>query len=151
MEENLDVKTQAMKLPTTEVNFHVKCDKTSVGDRVALVGSIKELGEWNTEKALFLETSPDTYPMWNIKLILPKNCIIEYKYLIIKFAMVPSQAQGGQVQTIPISEVWENLGSSTANRRLNTFDKKEMNLTDEMNSKVVIEEYVEDRSQIPPN
>ena len=64
-------------------------------------------------------------------MILPKNCIIEYKYLVVKFATVPSNFKGGQSQTIPISIIWESLGSSsTANRRLNTFDKKEMSMTD---------------------
>ena len=36
-----------------------------------------------------------------------------------------------------------------ANRRLNTYGKKEIHLLDEMNSKIVIEEYVEDKSDIP--
>jgi len=142
----MEVKGPIM-IQTTEVTFHIKCDMTRVGDRVALVGSTKELGEWDTEKALFLDTSPESYPMWSIKMILPKNSIIEYKYLVIKFATLPSTIQGGQAQTIPISITWENLGSSsTANRRLNTHDKKEMSMTDEMNSKVVIEEYIEDKS-----
>ena len=68
----------------------MKCDMTRIGDRVALVGNTKELGEWDTEKALFLDTSPETYPMWSISLVLPRNCIIEYKYLIVKFATFPA-------------------------------------------------------------
>jgi hypothetical protein len=35
----------------TEVTFNVKCELTAVGDRVALVGNIKMLGEWAPEKA----------------------------------------------------------------------------------------------------
>ena len=38
-------------LPCTEVNFNVKCEITEVGDRVALVGNIKMLGEWDPERA----------------------------------------------------------------------------------------------------
>ena len=45
------------------------------------------------------------------------------------------------VQTVQ----WENFGNGT-NRRLNTFDKKEIILQEEMSNKKVIEEYVEDKS-----
>lgn len=130
----------------TEVNFCVKCDATRFGECVALVGNIMELGEWNTEKALILDTKPDTYPTWHIKLTLPKNAIIEYKYLIITYRTV--KGQSGQPESIPFSLTWENLGSSYSNRRLNTFDKKLIHLNDEMNSKVVVEEYVEDKSGV---
>jgi hypothetical protein len=89
---------------------------------VALVGNTPELGEWKTEKAHIMDTKPDTYPNWHIKLTLPKNAIIEYKYLIITYRTVTGQS--GQPEPIPFSITWENLGTSYANRRLNTFDKK---------------------------
>ena len=41
--------------------------------------------------------------------------------------------------------MWENFGSGE-NRRLNTYNKKEIILEEEINSKKVIEEYVEDKS-----
>jgi hypothetical protein len=41
--------------------------------------------------------------------------------------------------------MWENFGKGE-NRRLNTFNKKEIVLEEEINSKKVIEEYVEDKS-----
>lgn len=42
--------------------------------------------------------------------------------------------------------IWENL-SNGMNRRLNTYDKKEIILQEEIGNKTVIEQYVEDRSQ----
>jgi hypothetical protein len=41
--------------------------------------------------------------------------------------------------------IWESFDNGL-NRRLNTFDKKEIILEEEMNNKKVIEEYVEDKS-----
>jgi len=41
--------------------------------------------------------------------------------------------------------IWENFENSK-NRRLNTFDKKEIILQEEINNKVVLEEYVENKS-----
>lgn len=44
--------------------------------------------------------------------------------------------------------MWENFGNGATNRRLNTYDKKEIILQEEMSNKKVIEEYVEDKSSI---
>jgi len=33
----------------TKVSFNVKCGDTKVGERVAIVGGIKELGNWDPE------------------------------------------------------------------------------------------------------
>ncbi len=40
---------------------------------------------------------------------------------------------------------WEDFGNG-CNRRLNTFEKKEVFLYEEMNSTKVIEEFVEDKT-----
>ena len=69
----------------TEVTFNVECGYTKVGDRVAILGSIDELGAWKVDQAVFLETSAEIFTRWSIKLRLPRNQIIEYKYLIIRF------------------------------------------------------------------
>lgn len=61
-----------------------------MGDRVAIVGNIGELGEWDSDRARFLETSPTTFPIWTINLALPRDSIIEYKYIIIQYAKVPN-------------------------------------------------------------
>ena len=68
----------------TEVNFNVKCEGTEVGDRVGLVGNLKMLGEWDPERALILETSPKRFPDWFITLKVPRDLIIEYKYIVMK-------------------------------------------------------------------
>ena len=53
----------------------------------------------------------------------------------------------GYGETLPILGIqWESLGNATKNRRLNTHNKKEINLQDEMNNKLVIEEYVEEKT-----
>jgi hypothetical protein len=70
-------------IKNTEVTFNFTC-RTQFGDRVALVGNIGLLGHWDTQKAIFLYTTPDTYPVWTIKIDLPRDKTIEYKYLIIK-------------------------------------------------------------------
>ena len=69
----------------TEVTFNVDCGYTNVGDRVAILGNIEQLGTWKIDQAVFLETSAEIFPRWSIKLRLPRNQIVEYKYLIIRF------------------------------------------------------------------
>ena len=68
---------------TCEVDFNVRCDFTQPGDRLAIVGNIEALSEWDTRNPLFLETSPQSFPDWHVTLILPRDLIIEYKYVII--------------------------------------------------------------------
>ena len=57
--------------------------------------------------------------------------------------MIPQFPQPSPIASI----IWENFGKGE-NRRLNTFNKKEINLQEEMNNKKVIEEYVEDKSSV---
>jgi len=84
---------------------------------------------------------------------LPRDLIIEYKYIIVQFAKtikVPADCKKGRpIPQFPPDEIqsviWENFGNGS-NRRLNTFDKKEIVLYEEMNSTKVVEEYVEDKS-----
>lgn len=81
---------------------------------------------------------------------LPRDLIIEYKYVIVQFgkmATMKNSATGmySTSKSYIHSVVWENFGNNT-NRRLNTFDKKEIILHEEMSNKKVIEEYVEDKS-----
>lgn len=117
---------------------------------MALVGNIGALGEWNTDNAIFLETSPESFPVWSTNMALPRDLIIEYKYVIVQFGKMATMKNSvtGMYSTSKSyihSVVWENFGNNT-NRRLNTFDKKEIILHEEMSNKKVIEEYVEDKS-----
>lgn len=73
----------AMKLmKSTEVTFNFTCN-TKFGERVALLGSLPLLGHWDTNRAVYLNTNPQTYPTWTIKIDLPRDKIIEYKYLVL--------------------------------------------------------------------
>ena len=51
---------------------------------MAMVGSMPLLGHWDPLKAVPLTTTRETYPVWTIKIDLPRDKIIEYKYLIVK-------------------------------------------------------------------
>jgi hypothetical protein len=52
----------------TKVDFFVKCVQTKIGERVAIVGGIDELGNWDPKKAIFLETSAESFPNWQVSL-----------------------------------------------------------------------------------
>lgn len=72
------------QVKNTEVTFSFTCKNTSFGDKVAMVGSMPLLGHWDPLKAVDLLTSDKTYPVWTIKIDLPRDRVIEYKYLLIK-------------------------------------------------------------------
>jgi alpha-amylase len=63
---------------TTEVTF--KETATTVwGTNVYLVGDIAGLGSWNPANAIALSSAG--YPVWSVKLTLPKSKSFEYKYI----------------------------------------------------------------------
>lgn len=66
-----------------------------------MVGNINLLGHWDTNKAVILNTTNETYPVWSIKIDLPRDKVIEYKYLILKD--YEKNAKGRK------QVVWENL------------------------------------------
>jgi hypothetical protein len=65
------------------VTFNFTCADTVPGDQVAMVGNMPLLGHWDPMKAVPLTTNPQNYPIWSIKIDLPRDKIIEYKYLVI--------------------------------------------------------------------
>lgn len=67
----------------TEVTFYYSC-KTAYGEWVALIGNFPILGHWDPSKAVYLSTTTQAYPVWTIKIDLPRDKIIEYKFLIVK-------------------------------------------------------------------
>jgi hypothetical protein len=71
-------------IKNTEVTFNFTCANTVLGDQVAMVGSMALLGHWDPMRAVPLTTNPQMYPIWSIKIDLPRDKIIEYKFLIIK-------------------------------------------------------------------
>lgn len=69
-------------MPT--LNLSVKCDATSWGEQVAVVGS---WNSWNKREFTKLSTSPQTFPKWTTHLQLSDtqaNGSVEYKYVIVK-------------------------------------------------------------------
>ena len=69
----------------------VKCKKTQVGDQLAVVGNIAALGNWDTEEAKFLETCPERFPCWDASIVVPRDIVIEYKYIIVSYPAAASQ------------------------------------------------------------
>jgi hypothetical protein len=66
-----------------ETIFQVQCN-TKLGEHVYLAGSVASLGQWDSSKAVQLQTTAGTYPQWRSKAItLHSQDIIEYKYILV--------------------------------------------------------------------
>ncbi len=115
-------------IKSTEVTFHYTCRETRFGDRVAMVGNLALLGHWDPLRAVELSTTPDCYPVWTIKIDLPRDRVVEYKYLVL--------TGKGTRQAVD----WEVL---PVNRLVDTHGKKEVEVFDKMDSLEQVEEYVE--------
>jgi hypothetical protein len=50
---------------------------------MALIGNIEALGEWDPKRAVFMETSAASFPVWNASVSIPRDLVIEYKYIIV--------------------------------------------------------------------
>jgi len=50
------------------------------------VGNTEALGDWNPQNAVLMETGPQSFPNWQATVTLPRDVIIEYKYVVIQFA-----------------------------------------------------------------
>mmetsp|Transcript_69693 Transcript_69693/g.130060 ORF Transcript_69693/g.130060 Transcript_69693/m.130060 type:complete len:426 (-) Transcript_69693:149-1426(-) len=86
---------------TFQVDFQVHCPWTSLGDRIRVVGSTAELGNWDVNQSLELETSADNFPLWKAEGIevSARNSLIEFKCFVER----------------PFSDLW---WEETPNRRL---------------------------------
>ena len=100
-------------MKNTEVTFHYTCG-TLLGERVAILGNISLLGHWDESKAIYLQ--PLEYPVWTIKLDLPRDKVIEYKYLVVQ-----EDTAGGK------EAKWEVLPQNV-NRVVCTHGKKEVSV-----------------------
>ena len=96
--------------------FQVKYDNTTFGQLLYIIGSIEELGEWDTSKAIPMETRKGLYPIWTIK--KPFTCQlgieIDYKYLI---------KDGNKI-------IWEDLGKNI-NRHFRVSTPGNLKIEDE--------------------
>ena len=72
--------------------------ETKYGQSLYIIGSIEELGQWDTSKAIPMYTNDDIYPTWEIKkeFICPLGLEIDYKYLV---------KDGNKI-------IWEDLGQN---------------------------------------
>lgn len=63
--------------------LEVTCDQTGVGDQLAVTGSSLEFGNWDTSQAIRLQTSEETFPVWEA----PVSAAIlscEFKCIILR-------------------------------------------------------------------
>ncbi|BAM79367.1 phosphatidylinositol-4-phosphate 5-kinase [Cyanidioschyzon merolae strain 10D] len=64
---------------TCEAVFRVR-SYTIANEDIILLGSCESLGCWDAERAVALETSPSTYPVWEALVELPVNTRVRYEY-----------------------------------------------------------------------
>ena len=120
-------------IKSTEVTLEVTCH-TNFGDRVALVGSIPMLGGWDINKAVILSTSSDTYPLWTIRVDLPREMYIEYKYVIFE------KGTSKNLQNMSKTPIyyWESLPNGV-NRVIDTHGKKSITIEEEVGTTQSVE------------
>ena len=139
---------RARMIKNTEVTFNFTCTNTLPGDQVARVGNMPLLGHWDPMRAVPLTTNPQTYPIWSIKIDLPRDKVIEYKYLVIKSSNAKNQVGGGGGGSAQIGLPgrgfieWETLPQGV-NRLVSTQGKKEITIYESLGSQEIVEEYVE--------
>ena len=66
------------------VSFH-ELRETAWGESISVVGSIPQLGSWDTSKALFLSASTrysNDNPLWTTTVNMPPGTSFEYKYIL---------------------------------------------------------------------
>ena len=66
-----------------KLKFQLNCNNTKFGENIFLLGNSSEIGNWDTNRALRLNTDQYKFPIWESNIISfnsKKN--IEYKYII---------------------------------------------------------------------
>lgn len=67
--------------------FEVRCDRTHWGEVVGVLGSTSSLGAWNPEKAVALDTTRETWPVWSLSMQVDEEIEevgnLEYKYVVL--------------------------------------------------------------------
>ena len=69
---------------SVEVQVTVRCPHTAVGSTVAVVGSCRQLGEWDTAAAVRLATDAASFPAWRGVVRLPAATPVWFKYVILQ-------------------------------------------------------------------
>lgn len=66
-----------------KLKFQLKCKHTNFGENVHLVGNSDQLGNWNTNKSIKLNTDSNLFPLWESNSIsFNSKSNLEYKYII---------------------------------------------------------------------
>ena len=66
-----------------KLKFQLNCKYTIFGENVHLVGNSDQLGNWNTNKSIKLNTDSNIFPLWESNSILfNSKSNLEYKYII---------------------------------------------------------------------
>eukprot|EP00443_Scrippsiella_acuminata_P020913 CAMPEP_0115307448 /NCGR_PEP_ID=MMETSP0270-20121206/73146_1 /TAXON_ID=71861 /ORGANISM="Scrippsiella trochoidea, Strain CCMP3099" /LENGTH=733 /DNA_ID=CAMNT_0002725891 /DNA_START=14 /DNA_END=2215 /DNA_ORIENTATION=+ len=75
---------QGTKKCGRELFWDAICDSTGIGDILLVVGAAPELGAWDAETALHLETTPRNFPRWtgSICLDVSLSLVVEWKLVI---------------------------------------------------------------------
>ncbi|KAF1850607.1 carbohydrate-binding module family 20 protein [Cucurbitaria berberidis CBS 394.84] len=93
----------ATPVPTVAVTFNSKTT-TSLGQTVKIVGSISQLGNWNTASAPALSASKYTAanPLWTANINLPAGTSFEYKFIKVDSNGAATYESGAnRVYTVP--------------------------------------------------
>jgi hypothetical protein len=65
------------------VVFNLVCEHTSHGDVLVVCGSGEELGNWDPDCGLRLQTTEETFPMWFSAEPVPVSTETQYKYVMM--------------------------------------------------------------------
>jgi len=89
------------------VRFVVNNATTTLGQSVYLTGSVAELGNWDTSKAIgpMYNQVINTYPTWYYDVSVPANTTIEYKYFKKAGSTVTWQSGSNSTIVTPASGV----------------------------------------------
>ncbi len=88
-----------------------KCKyETSFGEELFIMGNIEELGSWEPQKAIRMETTKEVYPLWTITntFVCPVGMEIFYKYIVKKTNPTTNE----------VEILWEELPNNAPNRHI---------------------------------
>ncbi|KFY35340.1 hypothetical protein V494_05995, partial [Pseudogymnoascus sp. VKM F-4513 (FW-928)] len=107
--------TSCLIVPTVAVTFK-EVVTTQPGQTIKIVGSVAQLGSWNTANAVALSASgyTDSDHVWSASLDLPAGLIVEYKFInVASNGVVTWESDPNRKYTVPVScEKTATVGSN---------------------------------------
>jgi hypothetical protein len=91
----------------TSVTFSMK-KSTHFGQNIFLVGNVRELGNWNPEKALSFNSLH--YPTWSATVNISPKTAVEFKFIIKNpdgSIIWERQGEGNRIFMVPNRKKWE--------------------------------------------